>query len=84
MTTLLVLFALALAFAACAWAGRLLSHHYQDGLEVLAVVVILAATLATMQLLRQVADVEGLALGAALFAAAGGGMFTGYYRGESS
>lgn len=84
MTVVLVALVLAVAFAACAWSGRQLAHHYQDGREVVAIVVIGVAVLGTMQALRLVADVNGLALAAALFAATGGGMFAGYYVAEGS
>ena len=82
MNLVLVALVLVVAFAACAWSGRLLSHHYQDGLEVVAIVVIGVAVIGTMQALRLVADVDGLALAAALVGAVGGGMFVGYYSGE--
>lgn len=70
----------ALVFAVCAWSGRLLASHYQDGWEVAAVVAIGACVLGTLAVTRQSAfDADPRAY-AGLLGAGGGGLFLGYLR----
>ncbi len=60
-------------FAVCAWGGRTLSRHYNDGMEVVAALVVAASVIAPIAFL----DGAGVPLLAAVSAL---GLLTGYNR----
>ena len=72
---------LAVAFLVCAWSGRVLAHHYQDGAEVGAVLAI--AGCVVFALVATDAGREGTGAGwseTVLAVAMSAGLFAGYLR----
>jgi hypothetical protein len=69
-------------FAVCRWGGLTLARHYQDGWEVAAVAAMGAAAFVALWVVKHyVAGGAALPM-IGLIAAAGGGLFAGYLRGE--
>ena len=73
-----VVFVLVLVCATCVWSGRMLSRHYQDGLEVMAVVAIGASVLLALRVMHGLADDEANLAIVAMVLAAGSGLVWGY------
>lgn len=71
---------LVLACAACVWGGRTLAHHYNDGAEVAAALVVGLSVIAPMALASHVGALHGWAVPLLLTAVCGGGLLAGYQR----
>jgi len=83
MTIVLWLVMLALVFAACRWSGTVLDQHYNDRLEVAAVLVVALCVLGPLMLgsLGSLTDeASTLPLQAALALTVGGGLLSGGRR----
>ena len=72
---------LAVAFVVCDWSGRTLVHHYQDGLEVAAIVAVGACVLFGLVLTEGARDRGNDWPAVAIALAASSGLFAGYLRG---
>ena len=69
------------AFAVCDWSGRTLAHHYQDRLEVAAILAVGACVLISLVLTRDVRESATGWVEGALALTMAGGLFAGYFRG---
>ena len=71
-------------FVVCRWGGRTLSGHYQDGWEVAAVAAVGASTFVALWVVKSFVAGGAALPFIGLVAAAGGGLFAGYLRGETA
>jgi hypothetical protein len=80
MTIVLWLVMLGVVFVACRWSGAMLDQHYNDRLEVAAVLVVALCVLGPLLLGSARDDANVLALQASLALTVGGGLLTGGRR----
>ena len=80
MTALLWLGMLVAAFAGCRWSGRMLDRHYNDRLEIAAVLLIAICVFVPLAVASTTLD-DGLTLKLTLALAVCGGLFSG--RGQT-
>jgi hypothetical protein len=71
---------LVVAFAICDWSGRTLAQHYQDRLEVVAILAVGACVLVSLVLTRGVRENATGWVEFALLLTMAGGLFAGYFR----
>lgn len=71
---------LVVAFAACRWGGHTLAHHYNDGAEVAAALVVGFSVVAPMALASHLGVLDGWLAPVVLAAVCGGGLLAGYQR----
>jgi hypothetical protein len=71
---------LCIAFAVCAWSGRTLARHYQDPLEVAAVLAVAVCVLAALVVANRVHEADELWPESVLGVAMTLGLFAGYLR----
>ena len=79
---MLAVVVLAFVFCTCAWSGRMLARHYQDGIEVAAVAAIGACMLASVRMAAAVGAAHTPLLLSGVALAGGGGLLTGYLTSE--
>jgi hypothetical protein len=80
MTIVLWIAVLAVVFAACRWSGAVLDQHYNDRLEVAAVLVVALCVLGPLLLGSAHDETNALPLQASLALTVGGGLLTGGRR----
>ena len=80
MSVALVGVMLLAGFAVCAWSGWTLAHHYQDGLEVAAILAVAGCVLAALVLTQDVRDAGNSWPAVTLALGMTGGLFVGYMR----
>ncbi len=68
------------AFAICDWSGRMLAQHYQDRLEVAAILAVGACVLVSLVLTRGVRENATGWVEFTLGLTIAGGLFAGYFR----
>jgi hypothetical protein len=68
------------AFTVCSWSGRTLARHYQDPLEVAAVLAVAACVVVSLVLTTGARDAGDRWSSIALAFAMSGGLFAGYLR----
>ncbi len=71
---------LGVAFAGCRWGGRTLAHHYNDGAEVAAALVVGGSVVAPMALASHLGVLDGWLTPLVLAVVCGGGLLAGYQR----
>lgn len=77
MTIVLWVLVLAVVFAACRWSGSVLDHHYNDRLEVAAVLVVALCVLGPLVFGAASSEIDTIAAQVSLALTVAAGLLTG-------